>query len=52
MKLINRLLDRIDKFFTERENRRRDEYLAQAQSLEDLERRMRILDSRTDCPIR
>ena len=51
MKLISRLLDRIDNFFAERANRRRDAYLAQAQSLEDLERRMRDLESRTDHPL-
>ncbi|MGH8677199.1 MAG: DUF3563 family protein [Burkholderiales bacterium] len=51
MNPIRRLLEWVDNFFTERANLRRDAYLAQAHSLEDLERRMRDLESRTDHPL-
>ena len=44
MTVIKRLINTIDQYFYRLEMRRIEAYLAQAQSLEDLERRMRVLD--------
>ena len=44
MKAVKRLLSGIEGFFHRLEMRRIDAYLSQAQNLQDLERRMRLLD--------
>jgi hypothetical protein len=45
MNVFRRLLDSLDNYLNQQENRRLEAYLAQAQNLEDLEYRMRRLDS-------
>jgi len=45
---IKQLFESIEHFFEAQETKRREAYLAQAQSIEDLERRMRALDSNSN----
>jgi len=51
MTLVGRMLDSIRNYRIEKENRRREAFLARAVSLEDLERRMRILDAESNYPV-
>ena len=44
MKAVKSLLNAIERFFYRLEARRIEAYLSQAQNLQDLERRMRVLD--------
>lgn len=51
MTLVGRILDSIRNYRNEKENRRREAFLARAESVEDLERRMRILDAESNYPV-
>jgi len=46
MNVFEKVFDSIEHFFSDLEARRRDAYLAQAQNVADLERRLRAMDSR------
>jgi hypothetical protein len=51
MTLVGRILKSIRNYRNEKENRRREAYLARAESLEDLEHRMRVLDAESNYPV-
>jgi hypothetical protein len=51
MTLVGRILDSMRNYRNEMENRRREAFLARAESLDDLERRMRILDAESNYPV-